>query len=188
MIFVTVGTQLPFDRLLKAVDEWARANQCDERIIAQVGPSDFVSPRMEISQFVSPSDLKETVRSCRLVVSHAGIGSILTALTYQTPIIIVPRLASLGEHRNDHQVATVDRFGDRAGVAVASSGEQLIKQLNFASELQCGSEIKPFASLELINTIRSFIQVDAPATSSTTSSQGGNSFSNDHPRASSAIR
>jgi len=36
MIFLTVGTQFPFDRLVKAVDETVRKNGLDEQIFAQV--------------------------------------------------------------------------------------------------------------------------------------------------------
>ena len=42
MIFVTVGTQGPFDRLVRAVDKWA-GMRARADIFAQTGPSDYQS-------------------------------------------------------------------------------------------------------------------------------------------------
>ena len=43
MIFVTVGTQLAFDRMIKAVDEWAGARGRTD-VFAQVGPAAQAHP------------------------------------------------------------------------------------------------------------------------------------------------
>ena len=41
----------------------------------------------------------------QVVIAHDEMGSIITALEMGKPIVVMPRRAELGEHRNDHQVA-----------------------------------------------------------------------------------
>ncbi|MEM6691141.1 MAG: glycosyltransferase, partial [Planctomycetota bacterium] len=125
----------------------------------------FQSPRMDVCQFMGVEEMKRVVRECRLVVSHAGIGSILTALTFQKPIVVFPRHASLGEHRNDHQLSTARRFRNRPGVTVVNNPEELFEQLTQGMSLSLGSEISPFASESLTDTIRSFIFAEAASSS-----------------------
>ena len=117
MIFVTVGTQLPFDRLINAVDTWASRNP-DIEIIAQIGPTDIQPINMQYSSFLSPDKADEYFVQASLIVSHAGMGSILTALKYRKPILILPRRASLSEHRNDHQMATAKWLCNKPGITV----------------------------------------------------------------------
>jgi len=41
MIFLTVGTQFPFDRLVKAVDDLLDGDLVNEKIFAQIGDSSY---------------------------------------------------------------------------------------------------------------------------------------------------
>ena len=88
MILVTVGTQLAFDRLIKAVDAWV-GNHPGERAFAQIGPANFQPCHMESNDFVPPDQADALFRDAELIVSHAGMGSILTALKYRKPIICI---------------------------------------------------------------------------------------------------
>ena len=118
MIFVTVGTQLPFDRLIAAIDKWSIKNPM-VKIFAQIGPTDKQPEHIEFYDFVTPDKADELFMKSRLIVAHAGMGSILTALKYRKPMLIMPRQASLGEHRNDHQLATAKWLGGTPGITVA---------------------------------------------------------------------
>ena len=62
------------------------------------------------------------------VVAHAGIGTILGALELGKPTVVMPRRAALGEHRNDHQLATARRFSG-PGIAVALDEHELAAEL-----------------------------------------------------------
>jgi UDP-N-acetylglucosamine transferase subunit ALG13 len=97
-------------------------------------------------------------RSSSLIVAHAGMGSILTALRHKKPILIMPRKASLGEHRNDHQMATAKWLGSRPGVSVAWNEKELQSVLDNHKELNSGAGISDFASPELIQNLKSFIR------------------------------
>lgn len=156
MILVTVGTQLAFDRLVKAVDEWIGQNP-GERAFAQIGPADFKPSHMESRDFVPPDQANSLFQEADLIVSHAGMGSILTALKYRKPILIMPRKAGLGEHRNDHQLATAKWLGGKPGVTVAWEVEDIARLLDDRANIKVGEGISEFASPELIANLKNFI-------------------------------
>jgi len=155
MIFVTVGTQLAFDRLVHCVDDWAKNMKVD--VQAQIGPS-LISPKyIQYSDFLAPDVATEMFKKATLVVSHAGMGSILTALRYKKPILIMPRRASLGEHRNEHQLATAKWLSNKPGIYVADDISELKNMLNNFESFGAGDGISEYASDELIQNIKNFI-------------------------------
>jgi UDP-N-acetylglucosamine transferase subunit ALG13 len=156
MIFVTVGTQLAFDRLIVAMDEWAGKNPSEE-VFAQTGPMSAKPSHMRSEEFIPPDKADELFRNADLVVSHAGMGSILTSLKYRKPIVIVPRKAELGEHRNDHQLATAKWLGDRPGLFVAWDTGELLAILDRRAELQAGSGLSDYASPELLGRLHGYL-------------------------------
>ena len=157
MIFVTVGTQLAFDRMVRVIDEWAGSTTPAPEVFAQIGPSELVPQHIEHKAFIEPSEFVERARAAEAIVAHAGMGSILTALTYGKPIVIMPRRADLGEQRNDHQLSTAARFKGRPGVFVANDETELPAILDSLNDLHAAEPIPPFASPSLIKTIRDFI-------------------------------
>lgn len=156
MIFVTVGTQLAFDRLIAAVDTWAGAN-LHEKVFCQIGPGEYRPQYCEFSDFVPPDKATELFRSADLIVAHAGMGSILTALKYRKPILVMPRKASMGEHRNEHQLATAKWLGEKPGVFVANDAKDIASILTTRSTLKAGGSISDFADPVFTDRIRCFI-------------------------------
>jgi UDP-N-acetylglucosamine transferase subunit ALG13 len=134
MIFVTVGGQLPFDRLVHAVDRWA-VNHPEEAVFAQIGASRNPPSQIEWKRFLTHTDFQTKARRADVIVAHAGMGSILTALELAKPIVVMPRRAHLGEHRNDHQSATVSHLVDY-GISVAADEEALADLLDRLPQLQ----------------------------------------------------
>lgn len=156
MIFVTVGAQMPFDRLIVAMDRWAEAHPGAE-IVAQIGASAFRPKAMRWVRFLSPEEYDRHYRSAKFVVAHAGTGSIIAALQLGKPIVIMPRQAALMETRNDHQLATAQQFSRFPSVLVASGGDELSAKLDMAEGIGSGRTIGQYASDELLTAIRSFI-------------------------------
>lgn len=160
MIFVTVGTQLPFDRLVATVDLWVQ-NSDDKniKVFGQIGNSNIIPKNFSYSEFISLEQLESFHKEANLIVAHAGMGSILTALKYKKPIIIMPRLRQYNEHRNNHQLSTVERFNDINGVIVAKDEEDLVAKLQSFKGLDA-SEINfsEVASTQLIENIIGFIE------------------------------
>lgn len=157
MIFVTVGAQMPFDRLVGWVDDWAHSGERDD-VVAQIGPTDLVPKRLRVLPFLDPPEFRRTMEAADVIVSHAGMGTILTALELGKPILVVPRLGSRGETRNDHQVATADRFAADGLVHVACSPEELALRLR---ELEQGAAVRTRISNRaddaLLARIRAFV-------------------------------
>jgi UDP-N-acetylglucosamine transferase subunit ALG13 len=154
MIFVTIGTQAPFDRFIRIVDEVAP--QLGEEIIAQVHQLGFEARNIKTVNFLAPDEFNELFEKARLIVSHAGMGTILSALQQKKPIIIFPRIAALGEHRNEHQLATAKKFKELGSVYVAMNEEEL-KALLLCKDLKPLAEIGEYASQSLIDSIEEFI-------------------------------
>ena len=116
MIFATVGTQLPFPRLIEALDRIAAESGAE--IIAQTGPFDGAAPHLTCHGGLSPQEFEAHFTVARVVVAHAGIGTILSAKRYGKPLVLLPRRHALGEHRNDHQQATAKQVETLPGVYV----------------------------------------------------------------------
>lgn len=154
-VLVTVGTQLPFDRLIALVDDIA--SELDLDVFAQTGPASREFSNIHCESFLSPSELNDRLSWCDVVVAHAGMGTILSALVAGKPIVIVPRLLSLGEHRNDHQIATVSRFSGVSGVFTATDAPTLYKSISLALSTKEVNRLSSYAPESTISSIRSLI-------------------------------
>ena len=119
MIFVTVGTVVPFDRLVRAVDEAAGAGIIDEEMFAQVGRGGYRPKHMPWSEALERDVFGEYMARADRLIAHAGTGTIFEALEAGKPLLVMPRLRRYGEIVNDHQVGTARRFGELGHVLVA---------------------------------------------------------------------
>lgn len=153
MIFASVGHQMPFDRLIRRLDSWASRHR-DTQVFAQIGETDFRPQWIEWVRVLSPADFRERMSEAELVVAHAGTGVILMALELGTPIVVMPRKAALRETRNDHQLATAQRFGETGRVTVVDESEAFDVALDKCKGLKVQSRISPHASPELIAAVR----------------------------------
>ncbi|MEL6978597.1 MAG: glycosyltransferase [Pseudomonadota bacterium] len=153
MIFATVGTQLPFERLIRALDRMAPA--IGAPVIAQTGALSFAPAHIETHSVMAPTEFDERFRSAELIVAHAGIGTILMAKRHGKPLIIFPRRAALGEHRNDHQIATARSFAEEIGVHVAYEEEDL-ERLISERPLAPASDAPPAERAPLLQALNAF--------------------------------
>lgn len=156
MIFCTVGGQMPFDRLVRAVDDWAESRGRDD-VVAQTGPTDLVTRRVRAVPFLAPPEYARVFEESRAVVSHAGMGTILTALTAGKPLLVLPRRGDLQETRNDHQIATARRFLGREGLLVAMDESELLARLDELEYMPPPARIAREASPELLAAVREFV-------------------------------
>jgi len=103
LILVTVGTHTaPFDRLLAHMDSIAAHS--DEPVFMQTGSSRFVPRFTKFERFLPENDYDRLFKEARVIVSHAGIGTILRAAAQRKPLICVPRLREFREHWDNHQL------------------------------------------------------------------------------------
>jgi UDP-N-acetylglucosamine transferase subunit ALG13 len=156
MIFVTVGTDMPFDRMMRVIDRWAADNRRSD-VFAQIGEGGWEPRHIRFRHFLQPPEFRKMFETAELIISHAGMGTILTALQQGKPILVMPKRACLGEHRNDHQSATARQMMTLAGVNVAFGESELRHRLDHLESLDVPICIGGAASTELISALKSFI-------------------------------
>lgn len=156
MIFVTVGTDQPFDRMMKVVDSWA-AERARNDIFAQIGEGGWEPTSIPFSEFLTPPDFQKRFDQARVIIAHAGMGTIVSALNHGKPILVMPKLASLGEHRNEHQLATARHMMSLGNVTVAFDEAELREKLDQLDSIVPREKISPVASGPLIQGLHSFI-------------------------------
>ena len=159
MIFATIGTQLPFDRLIIALDQWAALNP-ETEVFAQVGRGAYEPEHIRWTRDMDPQDFRGQLANCDTVVAHAGMGTIISAIEMGKRVIVMPRRASLGEHRNEHQLATANRLEHLNGLQVVHDADTLagaLAQRHSQREQIAVSEPHP----ALITAIRRFAGLQA---------------------------
>jgi UDP-N-acetylglucosamine transferase subunit ALG13 len=150
MIFVTVGSE-PFDRLIQALDRWVAANPDCEEVFAQIADANYQPTHFRYVAFLSPNEYRGAFQRARFVISHAGTGTIITALELRKPIVVMPRKATLRETRNEHQLATVRHFQKYEIMRVADSEEQLPAVLEATLRLKQANDASPAIELNPAN-------------------------------------
>lgn len=119
MIFLTVGTLFPFDRLVRAVDDAVAAGLVEQPVFAQIGRTSFVPRYIKHVEALDKCTFDNKVADAAYLISHAGIGSITMALKYGKPLLVMPRMKRYKEHVNDHQVGTARKFEELGHILVA---------------------------------------------------------------------
>lgn len=156
MILVTVGMQLGFNRLIEAMDELAP--ELEMPVIAQTGKGTYRPSSMEARVKIAPAEFEALVKQSRLIVSHAGIGTVLTAARCRKPILLMPRRADLGEHRNDHQLATARKLAGRSGIIVAGDETELASGISQGLALGDWSAVPSPTVRQLHTALAAFIE------------------------------
>jgi len=158
MIFITTGTQEPFDRLVKVADEIA-ALLPGVPFKVQAFISVYKASNIEIINFMSPVEFEDNLKKASLIISHAGMGTIISALVNQKPIIVMPRLLKYKEHRNEHQLATARKLDELQYIDVAYDEKELQEKVldMWPDKLRCLHQVGKFASARLIDSLKGFI-------------------------------
>ncbi|MCY8231397.1 PssE/Cps14G family polysaccharide biosynthesis glycosyltransferase [Priestia endophytica] len=153
MILVVLGThELPFTRLLEAVEEAIEAGLIQEDVIVQVGHTPFNSKHMKLIDFTSYDEMDRLYDEARVIITHGGTGSITSGLKKGKTLIAAPRLIKYGEHNDDHQLEIVNQFS-RTGHLIPWTDED-----NFEEVLQRAAHFTPQPFYSGKNNILSLIE------------------------------
>lgn len=149
---------LPFDRLVRAVDEWALENP-GEDVYIQIGEGDYEPRHAPYARVMPMAEYRSRLRECDLFVAHVGMGSILQALEECKQMLLMPRLASQGEHTTDHQLHSAARFGDLPSLKIVGDAETLQAEMTnlLRTPLAAGDAISATASPGLIAGVVNFL-------------------------------
>ena len=156
MIFVTVGHQMPFDRLIRVMDAWAEREGRGD-VLAQIGEGKYWPSWMQAVEFLNTKQFTDRMRRASAIVAHAGTGTIIAALEAGKPLLVMPRRADLEETRSDHQFATARHFEKAGYILVARSESELAAKMDELETFKPSRTLEGEASPELIKRIGSFI-------------------------------
>jgi UDP-N-acetylglucosamine transferase subunit ALG13 len=161
MIFLTIGSHEPFDRLVRAFDAWCldHPQMSGFAQIADVREEGYRPRHCDWAEKLAPADYLALFSGAEVVVSHAGMGSIITAMDLGKPLVIMPRRGHLQETRNDHQWATAKRFAGKPGIVLAKDENDLaraIAQALASSDVSSGAS-SGMADSALTDAIRDVI-------------------------------
>ena len=126
MILVLLGTQNnSFYRLLEEIEKNIKDGTIKEEVIVQAGYTKFQSHRMRIIDLMSKEQLEKFQEEADLIITHGGVGSIISSIEKDKKVIAVPRMHEYGEHVNDHQKEIVKDFNDKGYIIGIEKVEDL---------------------------------------------------------------
>jgi UDP-N-acetylglucosamine transferase subunit ALG13 len=157
LIFVTIGSMFPFDRLVRLVDDLV-ADFPEETFFAQIGDGTYEPRNMPFVRMLPRREFMAQLRGSRVLVAHAGMGSVISAMEVGKPIALLPRRAKLGEVNTDHQVATARWLKGRQGIHVGLEDHELKAALTGALQESADHvEMSRTAPEEFIGKLKKFI-------------------------------
>lgn len=138
MIFITVGTHNQgFERLVKKMDEIA--GKIDEEVVMQIGFTDYEPKNAKWFKFVDIDEIMDFYKNADVIISHAGAGTLLDALSFEKPVIAVPRLKKFGEHIDDQQLELAEALENKGQIMAVYQIDDLER---FIDEIRIKHEIK----------------------------------------------
>lgn len=129
MIFLTVGSMFPFDRLVQAVDELVGRGVIANTVVAQIGDGIYEPRHMAFDRFLSKSQYDLRVEEASALIGHAGAGTIAMALQRRKPLLAVPRMKRYRESVNDHQIVTGKKFEQLGHILLATDVHEISSRL-----------------------------------------------------------
>ncbi len=137
LILVVLGThELPFTRLLEEVERLKREGFITEEVVVQAGHTKFDSNLLKIKPFVNYEVMDQLMEDARLVITHAGTGSVISALKKGKKVIAAARLKKYGEHNDDHQLQLMSIFLEQKHILSWGEGEDLGKIIQETESFQ----------------------------------------------------
>lgn len=129
MIFITVGTQFPFDRLIRSVDQAIERSILNETFFAQIGNSSYIPKHFGYVDYLDKDLFDLKVKEADALISHAGIGSLMLAFDYQKPVLLMPRSPQYREVVNNHQRDTALKFQELGHILAAYDENELVGKI-----------------------------------------------------------
>lgn len=127
MILVTLGTQdKKFYRLLDAIQKQIDLGIIKDNVVVQAGcTADYESKDMEIFDLIPMEEFDNLISKCDILITHGGVGSIITGLKNNKKVIAAARLSKFKEHTNDHQLQIIENFSNDGYILNLSDFDEL---------------------------------------------------------------
>ena len=138
MIFVSLGTQdKPFNRIIDYVISLKEIKS--EKIIIQLGQTKLLKSENEriekleniiIYDMLKPEKMKDIIKDSDIIITHAGVGTIMECLEMGKEIIVVPRKVENLEHVNNHQEEIAFEMEKKGFLTKVDTYEELENKIN----------------------------------------------------------
>ena len=156
MIFVAVGTQkFPLNRLLKQIDDLVESGAISEPVFAQIGNSDYRPRNYEYQQFLEKEEFDKKIEECSLLITHSGVGTIISGISSHKPVIVFPRLEKYGEHVDDHQKEIAESFSEMNYILVCDENANLVDLIQEAKNHKFSVYVSQRKNM--VKTVRDFL-------------------------------
>ncbi len=158
MIFFTLGTErYGFPRLVQAA-EMTASRFPDEEIFVQLGHHTEPPAGCRWERFIPFDELRDTLRSARVVVSHAGAGTILTCNALGRVPIVMPREHRRGEHLDNHQDQLARRMSELERIIVTRTPEEILDAILKYDTPSTHTKTNPAETPELARSISYYLE------------------------------
>lgn len=156
MILVTLGTNdKSFVRLIQEIEKLKIAGVIEEEIVVQSGFTKYESEHMKIFDLIPMESFNEMIANCSILITHGGVGTIISGLKNRKKVIAVPRLKKYGEHVNDHQLQIIENFAEAGYILPAYEVENLKDTLTQVESFEPKSYVSN--TQNMINLVREYI-------------------------------
>lgn len=130
MILVLLGTQNnSFHRLLEEIDRLIDKKNIKEEVIVQAGYTKYESENMKIFDLIPKEELEKYQQKADLIITHGGVGSIISSIKKDKKVIAIPRKHEYEEHVNNHQEEIVQLFNKKGYILGISDVGELEKAI-----------------------------------------------------------
>lgn len=153
-IFIMFGTQdKRFDRLLNTVlqSEFIKNHE----VFLQLGYTKGIYDGVHSQDYYTEEELLEQISLADVIITHAGVGSIVSSLKLGKKVIVVPRLGQYKEQNNDHQVQIMERFANQGYIVPVMDEKKLDETVEKIADFTPQPYIEEKEGV--IEEIRSFI-------------------------------
>lgn len=157
MIYVAVGTQkFQFNRLLIILDELVTSGVIKEEVFAQIGNCTYAPTHYAYKNFLSKEEFNEYISNSSLLITHSGVGTIISGLKQNKPVIVMPRLAKYGEHVDDHQFQIAESFAAKDLILMCGENDDLSSLIDEARIHVFDQYVSQ--RKQMVSTIREYIK------------------------------
>lgn len=126
-VFVTLGTIQGY-RFDSVVDAFLGTGLAGEDTVWQLGDTPRDDLPGQVHDYLTPGDFADAAREADLVITHAGVGTLMELLSMGVYPVQAVRRAVRGEHVDDHQTEIAELVND-LGVGIAVDGPDLTREV-----------------------------------------------------------
>ena len=148
MIFVTTGTTLGFDGLIKSIDDLIEKKQITEPVVCQIGNGKYIPKNSEYFRY--KENIDDWLQKASLVICHGGTGTVLALMAMKKPFIAVanPRMA------DEHQSQFLTKLGNSGCILWTSNLDDLPILIKKAYAFKP----MPFSSEHLVDDLKEYLK------------------------------